>query len=131
MSGNFAWRRLPILLSLVFLLTGCTSSSSEAAGATPPTDGKRLERSEVTQLIARYEVGAPPATSAGRPWGAQCVARSHRDTLANGRWIGARMRVIRIDPPVTPTVARVIALQMQQCPYIEWVEADVIRFTVP
>lgn len=131
MHANSLRQAIAVLASLVLLTTGCTSSSSGAAGAAELPTSKRLERSEVTQVIVRYEVGAPPATSAGRPWGAQCVARNYRDSLTNGRWIGARMRVVVIDPPVTATVARVIALQMQQCPYIEWAEADVIRFTVP
>lgn len=85
----------------------------------------------MTQLIARYELGSPTVTSTGRPWGAQCVNRMYRDNLRLGRGIGAGMRTVRIVPAVTPTVARVIALQFQQCPYIEWAEADVIRFTVP
>ena len=131
MPARAAPQTLSIVVALACLLTGCTPTSSQAAGPSPIVDGSLLERSKVTQLIARYEVGAPATTTAGRPWGAQCVAGKERESLDLGRQLGARMRVVLIDPPVTTRIARVIALQMQTCPKIEWVEADVIRFTIP
>lgn len=89
-----------------------------------------MERSEVTEIIVRYEAGAPPTTRGGEPWGSQCVSDAYRADMKIGRDIGGRMRVLRIDPPVTPTVARVMALQMSQCPYVEWAEADVLQLTL-
>lgn len=113
------------ILTLTCALTGCTTTLSSAA------DSQRIERSKVTQLIARYETGSPTVTTTGRPWGAQCVSSTYRDNLHQGRGLGAGMRTVQIVPPVTPTVARAIALQFQQCPYIEWAEADAVRFTIP
>ena len=109
----------------MMVLSGCGAASSSAVGS------PRVERSEVTEIIVRYEVGAPPTTRSGEPWGSQCLSAAYRADMRIGRDIGGRMRVLRINPPVSPTVARVMALQMSQCPYVEWAEADVLRLTLP
>lgn len=90
-----------------------------------------IDRVEVTQIVVRYQQGAPPAASEGRPWGSQCVSPEHQALLQIGPSIGAQMKVVSIDPPLLPLTAELIALQMQQCPYVEWAEADVVRFDVP
>lgn len=106
------------------LSSGCGTSPSSAAG------GSDSERGAVTEIVVRYEVGAPPATVRGKPWGSQCVSTAYRAGLKIGREIGGRMRVVHIDPPVIPTIARVMALQMSQCPYVQWAEADVLELTL-
>lgn len=106
-------------------LTACSPDTIAAASIA------KTERNSVDHIVVRYELGAPPLTDAGTPWGSQCVSRAYVDRVKRGRWIGAGMRVIRLDPPTTPTIARVIATQFTQCPYIEWAEADDTRLVVP
>jgi len=114
-------------LAASFLLSACGSDSASAsASASDPTDLPVVE-----EIIVRYERGGPLETSRGLPWGAQCVSDDYRKQLTRDRALGARMHVVRIEPGVTPRVATRIARQMQQCPYIEWAEADVIVFTLP
>lgn len=112
-------------IALSVLLTGCETASSSAVGA------PRLEKSKVTEIIVRYQTGAPPLTDDGDPWGSQCVTIAYRYDLRRGRDIGGRMRVVHIEPAVSPVVARAIALQMAQCPYVEWAEAHVLQLQVP
>ena len=85
----------------------------------------------MTEVIVRYQAGAPPSTDDGDPWGSQCLTIAYRHDLRRGRDIGGRMRVVHIEPAVSPVVARAIALQMSQCPYVEWAEADVLQLVVP
>lgn len=114
-----------VSITCVVFLTGCETASSSAAS------GPRLEKSKVTDIIVRYQTGAPPSTDNGDPWGSQCVTIAYRYDLRRGRDIGGRMRVVHIEPAVSPVVARAIALQMSQCPYVEWAEADVLQLVVP
>lgn len=102
-----------------------------APGTTAAATPAKTERHQVDHLVVRYELGAPPFTNGGDAWGSQCVSRVYADRLKRGRWIGAGMRVIRLDPPTTPTTARVIATQISQCPFIEWAEPDDTRLVVP
>ena len=90
-----------------------------------------IDRVEVAQIVVGYRQGAPPVTAEGRPWGSQCVSQEHDVNLRQGPAIGADMKVVLIDPPIPPLIAQLIALEMQQCPYVEWAEADVVRFDVP
>jgi hypothetical protein len=118
------WKPLALFAAVVVLLSACTFPSSTA------TARSTVQLDEVTEIVVFYEKGAPPVTSSGRPWGSQCVSERYRDRLRLGRWIRLPMRLIRIRPPVPARVAEVIALQVSQCPYIEWAEADVVRFDV-
>lgn len=113
---------------LLLLATGCSPASSSTSAV---AGGVSLDRVEVSQIVVRYQQGAPPATSEGLPWGTQCVSTEYQADLSPGPSIGAQMKVVSIDPPVLPIVAQLIALEMQQCPYIVWAEADVVRFDVP
>ncbi len=119
-----SWRPLALFTAVVVLLSACSFPSSTA------TARSTIQLDEVTEIVVFYEAGAPPVTSAGRPWGSQCVSERYRDRLRLGRWIRIPMRLVRIQPPVPARVAEVIAQQMSQCPYIKWAEADVVRFDV-
>lgn len=119
-----------------FIIVGvCVLISAACVPASSSTDvsvrGELIDRVEVTQFVVRYQPGAPPDTFDGRPWGIQCVSTEYQADLSPGPSIGAQMKVVSIDPPVLPIVAQLIALEMQQCPYIDWAEADVVRFDVP
>lgn len=107
------------------LLAACSAQSTAA------TTRATTERLAVDHVIVRYEMGAPPSTDGGAPWGSQCVSSIYSDRLERGRWIGAGMRVIRVNPPLPPKVARAVALQIAQCPYIEWAEADDTLLSIP
>ena len=111
-------------LAVPFLLTACGSDVASANVQDP------IDRQVVEEIIVRYERGGPIETASGDPWGAQCVAEDYRQRLTRDRGLGARMHVVRIEPGATPRVAARIARQMQQCPYIEWTEPDVIVFTL-
>lgn len=113
------------IVAVTLVLTACGSASPDAAASQP------VERVAVYSLIARYEMGAPPTHNINEPWGTQCVSDELREGMKIGRWLGGRMRVVRLVPPVSPQVARVMAIQMSQCPYVEWVEADSIRLVIP
>ena len=118
-------RNLMVLsLSSVLLVIGCQTQSSKAveAGA--------LTRNEVTEIIVRYELSAPPTTTSGRPWGSQCVSRPYQRRLLAGREIGGGMQVVRVEPPVSANTARAIATQIERCPHIEWAEADLVQLSV-
>jgi len=105
-------------------MTSCSSIPSGASAATA------VAPERVEELIVRYKLGAPPRTDSGKPWGSQCVSPAFVDRLALGRSIGAGMKVVHLVPPTSPFVARAIASQFEQCPYIEWAEADEIRLTL-
>ena len=121
-----ALRSIFVTLAITILLAAACSPETTAAATAAKT-----ERHTVNHLVVRYELGAPPVTDGGDPWGSQCVSGVYADRVKRGRWIGAGMRVIRLDPPTSPTVARVIATQMALCPYIEWAEPDDTRLVVP
>lgn len=112
----------------MLVATACTPASSSTDTS---ARGELIDRVEVTQIVVRYQQGAPPVTSEGNPWGAQCVSPEYQAMLEPGPSIGAQMKVVTIDPPLLPVVAELIALEMQQCPYVMWAEADVVRFDVP
>lgn len=114
-----------VSLICAVLLHGCATASSSVVG------GPRMERTTVTEIIVRYEPEAPTSSESREPWGIQCVSSAYRHNLRRGRGIGGRMRVVRIEPPVSQTVAQVIALQMSKCPYVDWAEADTVQFTIP
>lgn len=118
-------RAAPSALLAMLLLSSCAAESTTAAAAANTSTIK------IDRLIVRYELGAPPATQGGAPWGSQCVSDDYAGRLERGRRLGEGMRVIRVDPPVSPRVGRLIAIQMAQCPYIEWAEADETRLFVP
>ncbi len=112
--------------------TSGTSASNTSTSSTSTSERTVvIDRIEVSQIVVRYQQGSPPATSDNRPWGSQCVDREYQDDLDRGPLIGTRMRVVVVDPPVVPVVATSIALEMEQCPYVEWAEPDVVRFDVP
>ena len=115
-------------LVLLLMATGCAPASSSTASI---AQGELIDRIEVSQIVVRYRPGAPPSTNDGAPWGSQCVSQNYEADLERGPSIGAQMKVVTIDPPVRPVVAELIALEMAQCPYIEWAEADAVRFDVP
>ena len=106
-------------------LAGCSATAQEM------TPTPKAGQDEVVRLIIRYETGAPATVGPGLPWGVQCLSRAYRDMVKTGRKLSGGMRVIRLVPPVTPTVARTIALQMEQCPYVDWVEPDDVVLTIP
>jgi hypothetical protein len=116
------------VVALVVVASGCSPASSSTSTS---VRGELIDRIEVSQIVVRYQQGSPPATSDNRPWGSQCVAREYRDNLERGPSIGTRMKVVTVDPPVLPIVAGSIAREMEQCPYIDWAEPDVVRFDVP
>ena len=111
------------LLAVLWAISACTTDSAGAKTV------DSTQRTEVNEIIVRYEKGAPMQTLGGRPWGAQCVTGKYQERLIRDRGLGARMRVVRVEPRVRARVAEMIAMQIEQCPFIEWAEADVIRFT--
>lgn len=113
-----------LALTAVLLTSSCDSESATASTVT------QTEERQVDELIVRYELDAPPGVEGGAPWGSQCVSSVYVKRLKRGRWIGSGMRVVRLNPPASPVVARRIAMQIEQCPYIEWVEADTFQFSV-
>ena len=88
------------------------------------------DRVRVSEIIVRYQAEAPATTKNGLPWGAQCVPRAHRTFLRVDRDIGARMRVLRVKPAISPNLAREIAQHLDDCPFVEWAEADIVTFTI-
>jgi len=128
MKSNAKARGLVTGLVLLPMASGCAPASSSTAAI---AQGELIDRIEVSQIVVRYTPGAPPSTNDGSPWGSQCVSQNYAADLERGPSIGAQMKVVMIDPPVLTVVAELIALDMQQCPYIEWAEADVVRFDVP
>lgn len=80
----------------------------------------------VSSIVVRYQIGAPPALADGRPWGAQCVNRADRPLVQRGRWIGVRMRLLKLVTAVDPVRAERIARGMASCPYVEWAEPELI-----
>lgn len=115
-------------VGLLLATAGCAPASSSTGAV---AGGAAIDRVEVSQIVVRYQPGAPPATSEGHPWGVQCVSPDNQARLSLGPSIGARLKVVTVDPPVPPVLAQLMALEMEQCPYIEWAEADVVRFDVP
>jgi hypothetical protein len=119
--------RFAVLVSLIVivLISACASSTSST-----PSDTS-FNKARVDEIIVRYQPGAPMTAKSGGPWGTQCVSRTHRDNLTLGRGLGARMRVLRLQPPVSPPVAAAIAEQIARCRLVEWAEADAVQFTIP
>lgn len=128
MSTNTRVRYWLMGIVLVLATAGCSPAASSTAST---AQAELIDRLEVSQIIVRYGPGAPPSTSDGAPWGVQCVSQDYKANLTRGLSIGAQMKVVMINPPVLTVVAELIALEMQQCPYIEWAEADAVRFDVP
>lgn len=111
-----------IMLSVTATLLSVSPASSTAQSV---TDG----RTRVSEIIVRYQAQAPTTTRKGRPWGAQCVPHAYRSSLRFGRDIGARMRVVHVQPTVSAAVGRVIARHIEDCPFVEWAEPDAVLFT--
>jgi hypothetical protein len=78
----------------------------------------------ITQLIIRYDAGAPPVNAQGRPWGAQCVRKRDQVLLNRGRWNGAGMRLLVLKEPVNSARAHRIARELSLCPYVLWAEPN-------
>lgn len=127
MTKKTRWQGFALVGVCVLISAACVpaSSSTEASAR-----DELIDTADVTQIVVRYEQGAPPTTSEGRPWGSQCVSTAHRQKLFVDRGIGARMRVVRIQPPTSAFLARAIAAQIGQCPLIEWAEADTVTLTL-
>jgi hypothetical protein len=100
------------------------------APASSAAESTADEQARVSEIIVRYQAQAPVITKKGRPWGAQCVPRVYRSSLQFGREIGAGMRVVGVQPPVSVAVARVIARHVEDCPFVAWAEADAVLFTI-
>jgi hypothetical protein len=108
-----------VALVVACWLAGCSTSTAREVD----TD----EEGIVSEIIVRYSPDAPGLNDEGQPWGSQCVSPSLRDQLHPDRDIGGRMKVIRIQPSASVLVAQDMARQIEQCPFIEWAEADTVR----
>jgi hypothetical protein len=108
-----------VALVVAWLLAGCSGTAAR--------EMDRDERENVTEIVVRYSPDAPSLNDEGRPWGSQCVVPPFRNQLYPDRDIGGRMKVIRLEPSASALVAQDIARQIEQCPFIEWAEADTVR----
>lgn len=113
---------IAVALSVTLLMSLCFHQASFVSAATISEKG-RVER-----IIVRYEALLPTARPTHETWAVPCLDPPYADRLERGRWIGARMQVIRITPPSRPAVARRIARYLERCPDIEWAEPDVVIF---
>jgi hypothetical protein len=119
-AGWRSGRTLPPLATAVAALVIMTLCGHLAA----PTARASEHLTRVNELIVRYEIGVPAAALNGRPWGAQCVRLKDQKLLQRGRWIGAGMRRIDLNKPVSRIRADRIAREMSQCPYVLWAESN-------
>lgn len=92
----------------------------------PPPDGP--DRNTNVEIIVRYDEDAPRQKPEARAWGAQCVDRQYRTRLVAALPLGARMWVVRIEPPVAPRVTKKIVRQLEECAGVEWAEIPEVHF---
>jgi len=105
-------------VALIALLGYPVSTSASAVTPLPA----------VSEIIVRYELGAPPVISDGRPWGSQCVRAKDRALIKRGPWIGAGMRRIELSRTISQRRANRISTAFASCPYVMWAEPNAVVF---
>jgi hypothetical protein len=80
----------------------------------------------ISEIIVRYELGAPALNINGRLWGSQCVRAKDRSLLKPGRWIGAGMRRVALTKVITQRRANQITTALATCPYVMWAEPNAV-----
>jgi len=80
----------------------------------------------VSEIIVRYELGAPALNTKGQIWGSQCVRAKDRSLLKPGRWIGAGMRRVALTKVITQRRANQITTALATCPYVMWAEPNAV-----
>lgn len=120
--------RGPVTLGIMLVVASILASCSGTAAREVDADEQiTVSDGVVDEIIVRYLPDAPGSNDDGQPWGSQCVSLPFRDRLYPDRDIGGRMKVLRIEPSASALVAQDMARQIEQCPFIEWAEADTVR----